>query len=946
MRRYIIILISLIAFNTAASAQIAGQKDTVAVHPWNTVTTYNTSTGKILTATRSDLERRPIGDLRNRLVGMLPGVDITEYGGGIYEAATTDYSNYHAGGSSNKFHVNGFNNLNIFVDDMPMPFNQLLLDPNQVSSITVLTDVLDKSKLGPMASYGAVLIKTNRGEYNTPLKVNINLESGLNFAQKVFPWASGEDYARLNNQMRESAGLDPLFSEEAISAFGQYMTEDIQYPAVNYRDLMLKDAFSTTTLGISASAGSSSIKYCFGLNYLNYGDLFNAGETTDYNKVNLTGSVTTKIGRYIEASAGFMGMLGYRRTPNINWYNYRSVPEVAYPLVLGYVTVSEDTDSDLANKAGQPIYGVSHDFTENYYAKLLEGGRQTTRTRSGMFHANVDIDFSWLLKGLRSRSSILTTSYVLSKIGKSNDYIAYYWDSTQGIQQISSHKGEKQTSRSIASRLTNNMLVFHERLYYDWSGNGHTVHAGASYYQSNSSQSGDTYYQRLQFVEGDASWSYKGRYNLEATAQYAGSHRFKGKARWGFFPTVGASWVVSNEEFLKGNPVLTRLKIYAQAGDIAQTDVFGTPYLYQGIYTNASSTNIEYGPSVYAGTQWFGTQNMTSTKTVLSRYPNSGLTWQRLSQESVGLDIGLFDCVTLSADWFLWKRYDNIADVISNTPAVFGLTATTYGNYESVITTGFNASVGFNKTWGDWGLNAWASASWDNQWYDNLVSDDYLFEYQKLTGSSTYAIRGLRCIGKYRNQKEIDNLPSYVDNTTLQVGDLKYRDMNKDGVIDKNDETIIGYSDAVSFIMNIDAKWKNLDLLIVGTGHAGADFNLAYTSYFTGASGMDNQSQFVIDNVGRTIPRVEYYGVPNNEVTSNYWLRKANWFKIKAVDLGYTIPFREGNRFGISAVRLDIKGANLFTFSGFKYLDLEDLEAGLSRYPFFRTLTFGAKLSF
>lgn len=109
---------------------------------------------------------------------------------------------------------------------------------------------------------------------------------------------------------------------------------------------------------------------------------------------------------------------------------------------------------------------------------------------------------------------------------------------------------------------------------------------------------------------------------------------------------------------------------------------------------------------------------------------------------------------------------------------------------------------------------------------------------------------------------------------------------------------------------------------------------------------MANQSQFVIDNVGRTIPRVEYYGVPNNEVTSSYWLRKANWFKIKAVDLGYTIPLREGNRLGISAVRLDIKGANLFTFSGFKYLDLEDLEAGLSRYPFFRTLTFGAKLSF
>ena len=944
MKRYIIILFSLLAFH-AAYAQTAGQKDTLAAHPWSTSKTYNTSTGKILTAGKAELERRPIGDLRNRLVGMLPGVDITEYGGGVYQAATTDYSSYLAGGSSNKFHVNGFNNLHIFVDDMPIPFNQILLDPNQLESVTVLTDVVDKSKLGPLASYGAILLKTSRGEYNTPLKINVSVESGLNFAQNVFPWADGADYAALNNQMRESEGLDPLYSDEAIAAFGKHDENDILYPAVNYREKMLRSAFSTTNVGFSASAGSANIKYSFGLNYLNYGDMFKADET-DYNKVNLTGSVTTRIGRYIEATAGFMGMLGYRRTPNINWYDYRSVPEVAYPLVLGNVTMSEDTDSDLANMVGQPIYGVSHDFTENYYARLIEGGRQMTRTRSGMFNANVNIDFGWLLKGLKSRTSILTSSYILTKIGKSNDYIAYYWDAENGAKQISNHKGEKQTSRSLGTGLTNNMLIFHERLYYDWERNGHTVNTGLSYYQSNSSQSGDTYYQRMQFAEGDVSWSYKGRYNVEASAQFDGSHRFKGKARWGFFPTVGASWIVSNESFLKGNPVLTRLKLYAQAGDIAQTDVFGTPYLYQGLYSNAASTNIEYGPSVYAGTQWFGTQNMTSTKTVLSRYPNSSLTWQRLSQQSVGLDVGLLGCITLSADMFFWKRYGNIADVISNTPGVFGITATTYDNYESVRTAGFNVSLGFNKAWKDWSVNAWASMSWDNQWYDNLVSDDYLYDYQKLTGSTTYAIRGLRCIGRYRSQKEIDNLPSYVDKETLKVGDLKYWDRNKDGVIDQNDEMIIGYSDPLSFIVNVEAKWKNLSLQIVGTGHAGEDFSLAYSSYFTGAQGMDNQSQFVIDNVGKMIPRVEYYGVPNNEVLSSYWIRKANWFKIKAVDIGYDIPFKEGNRLGISSVRLDLRGGNLITFSGFKYMDLEDTRAGLTRYPLFRTLTFGAKVIF
>lgn len=945
MKRYIIMLSFLLAFQEILVAQPAGQKDTVAVHPWSTVKTYDTSTGKFLSVRREDMERHAIGDLRNRLTGMLPGIDVTELGGGIYEAAVSDYSNYHLSGSTNKFHVNGFNNMNVFVDDMPIPFNQLLLDPNQIESITALTDVLDKAKMGPMASYGALLIKTSRGEYNSPLRVNVNVESGVNFADQVFPWASGADYAALNNKMRLAADLSPVYDSDAIEAFKEYRENDMEYPAVNYKDKMLRNAFSMTSYGIDASAGSSKIKYHFAINGLNYGDLLKA-DVADYNKINISGNVTAKIGQWVEASAGFMGLLSYRRMPNVNWYDYRAVPEVAYPLILGQVVQSEDTDADISNSVGQSIYGVSNDFGTNYYAKLKEGGIQTVRNRSGMFNANIDIDFGWLLKGLKSKTSLLTTSFVQTKIGKSDDYIAYYWSPSSGIGQISPHKGEKQTSRSIGSKLTNNMLILHERLYYDFEKNGHKVYAGVSYYQSSSSQSGDTYLQRLQFFEGDASYSYKGRYNVEISAQYAGSHRFKKGHRWGFFPSAGASWVASNEPFLKGNKVLTLLKIYAQVGDIGQPDLFSEPYLYQANYSNATSTNIEYGPSVNSGSQWFGTQNMQSTKTDVTRYANSDLTWTRLSQQNVGIDIAFLNCIYLSADWFRWNRHGNIADALKNVPEVFGIAATINGNYESTIASGYNASVGFRKQWGDFGLDAWASASWDDQIYDKLVTDDYIYEYQKLTGSSTYSIRGLECIGKYNSRSEIESLPSYVDKSTLKVGDLKYKDQNGDDQIDDNDKVVIGKSNNISFMVNLSASWKNLDIMIVGTGHAGGDFNLAYSTYFTGANGMANQSQFVIDHVGRTLPRVDYYGVPNNDVTSSYWLRKANWFKIQSVDIGYTIPFKKGNILGVKNIRLDIKGSNLLSISSFEYMDPEDTNAGLTRYPFFKAVTFGVKIGF
>ena len=189
-------------------------------------------------------------------------------------------------------------------------------------------------------------------------------------------------------------------------------------------------------------------------------------------------------------------------------------------------------------------------------------------------------------------------------------------------------------------------------------------------------------------------------------------------------------------------------------------------------------------------------------------------------------------------------------------------------------------------------------------------------------------------------------MPSYVEKSDLKVGDLKYKDQNSDGKIDENDKVIIGKSNYLSYMVNISGAWKNLDFMIIGTGHAGGDFNLAYSTYFTGAEGMANQSQFVIDHVGKTLPRVDYYGVPNNSVTSSYWLRKANWFKIQTVDIGYTFSFREGNRVRIRSLRLDVKGSNLLSISNFRYMDPEDINAGLTSYPFFKTVTFGVKAVF
>lgn len=940
MRKYIAILSILLAFQVTLSAQTAGQKDTLSVTPYGEAS-YSTTTGKLLTIDRADLQRHGIGDFRDRLTGMIPGLDVTQVGNGVLAAGSSGYGDYNFGSTSNNFFLNGFSSVRVLVDGIAIPYTQLLLEPNQIESVTVVSDALDKSKYGPIASYGAVLITTRKGEYDSPFRLTVDAQTGVDFIDRLPGFVNGVDYAKMNNMARLSAGMDPLYSDEDIEGYSKGMKYSRFTPCVNYKDLMLNNALSTTTFGIDASAGSRNIKYHIALNGMNYGDIIKASKI-DYNKINVTANVSTKIGRYIEVSAGFMGLLGFRRTPNIGWNNYRSVPEIAYPLILG--KVGGDAESDIATMIDQTIYGVSKTFGTNYYAELMEGGRQTERNRSGFFNVDLDIDFSWLLKGLKSKTYLMTSSFLSTVIGKNNDYIAYYWDKDAGIQEISSHKGVKATSRSRSDYHTSQFLTLSEKLYYDWAGKGHNVHAAATYYQSANTDAANGYTQKLQYILGDFAWSYKGRYNVEATAQYSGSSRYKEGARWGFFPTVGLSWIATNEEFLKDNDVLTNLKVHAQFGQMPSGSLFGTHYLYQSVYGLANG--MAYGPAQNAGLQWFGNKNHTSQSTTISRLANEDLTWERLSQQNVGVDVELFDCVTLSADWFRWRRIGMIDDILSVTPNVFGVTATVYDNYEERLTSGFNLAAGFNRTWGDFTLNAWASATFSDQIQSKLVSDVYLYDYQKKTGTSAYNIRGLECVGKYTSQEDIDTHPNYTARESLKVGDLKYKDQNGDGIIDANDNVVIGNTNPkLRYALNISMSWKNFDLLVVGTGHTGADQSLTFSSYFTGTTGMSNYSAFMKNELGDEFPRLDYYGVENNTVASSFWLRKLNWFKIQTVDLGYTFPL-EGKNKAVKSIRLDIMGNNLLTFTDLDYVDPESPESGLTSYPLFKNVTFGVKLNF
>ena len=913
--------------------------DSLIAFPWEGQKTYCTTTGSALTVSTADLEKRALGDLRNRFTGLVPGFEVTESGGSFLSTSTAAYCNYNFGTGGYNVANKGFTTLKFIVDDVTIPFNQLLLDPNQIESVTILTDILDKVKYGPMASYGAVYVKTKKGGYNTPLRFDFDFEAGANMVDKVPEWVSGAEYATLNNMARTASGYTPLYSDEAVAEYRKYKANDLLYPCVDYRSLMLKNAFDSERFGFSATAGSNTIKYSVALNALHSGDIKADGPTQDYNKLNVSANVTTKIGQWVEASAGFIGLLAYRELGQTNWYDWYNVPEIAFPLSLGNVQ-----SGDLEGAEGRTIYGVSKTWGTNYYAKMLEGGFRQVRNRSGLFTANVNVDLGFLVKGLKSKTMAAASTFLSTTIGKSNDYIAYYWDPTLGGQEISDHKGEVSPHRSTSSTTTSQTLSMYERLYYNWEGAGHKIDAGATYYMYNAVQTGDSERQRQQYFTLDGGWSYRDRYSAEIALEYAGSSRYKGAARWGFFPSVGLAWTVSNEEWMKGARAIDNLKLHAQAGKGAAADVFGTGWLYQGNYNLTSG--MTYGPTTISGAQWFGNLTRTSKYTSLTRNPNEALTWPWIKQVDFGVDLDLLECLHIGASGYYWKSGGQIGDVNSVLPSVFGLAnISVYDNYEEEDTGGWDVNVCYHRNFGDFGLKIGADLySW-KRINSKLISDEYSEEYQKKTGTSTTSIWGLQCLGKYKSEEQIQSEPSYAAKTAIQVGDLMYKDMNGDGNIDTNDRIIIGDSNPkLRYSLNLGLTWKNFDFQVVGTGRFGG--NVSFTNeYFWQGWGDGNYSAFVRDNIGGAYPNLTYTKSTNNFVASSFWLREASWFKVQNVELGYNLNFREKTK-GLRGMRFSVKGENLLTLTNLEYVDPEATGAGVSSYPLFRLVTGGVKFNF
>jgi hypothetical protein len=630
------------------------------------------------------------------------------------------------------------------------------------------------------------------------------------------------------------------------------------------------------------------------------------------------------------------------------------LPAIANPIYAQTQTVEKVpyygvNNSFLTYASGNP-YGVASGNPLGNPIGNLEGqGFYADRGRTGVVNATINYDFGNSIKGLKTSTYFGLNVHNMVRLGKTNDYLAYTPSisaktAKDTIIRSSSHNLSQMTDLYKLMDYYYQQYTLYEALSYNRTFGDHDIQSVLTAYGAKTTVNGiEEPFRQFTYVSSSM-YSYKDKYSLQAVLNYAGSSSFAKDNRYSFFPSFGAAWVISDENFMENVGFLNFLKLRAEAGVIGN-DVFLFPH-YDETRWSQDGSGSAFGP--YSSSQWFGsTQDGSVRRTSLQRTGNSDLTWEKRKEFNAGFDAVMFkNKLSLDLTYWHWVNSGVIAQLSNVIPYTAGLSGgRPYSNFAESKYNSLTADLHYAGNCGALSFVLGANATVVKGIRVKYDEPNYRNEYQVRTGKPTDAIFGQTFIGKFKTNEETTEIRQVYDDILL-AGDLKYKDLNDDKIIDDNDQGMIGHnSPRLYYGLNLSLKLKGFELFVLGNGRAFYDVILNNAYYWNGW-GDYNYSNFVLNNVGGDYPRLTYYKVNNNFVTSDFWMRKADYFKIQNVEFSYTIPAKAVQFLGSRGIKIYVRGANLLTFSGIKDVDPESINSGVTTYPLFKTFTGGVKFNF
>ena len=886
------------------------------------------------------------GQLSSNLAGKLAGVVVMQRSG--------------EPGKSADFWIRGVNTFGennkplILVDGLEREMD--LVDVDDIASLSILKDATATALYGVRGANGIVLITTKRGSEGAA-KVSVKAEFGLTQPVKVPEMANAEQWIDYYNEIS-------TYEEGSIKPIDDYQKQmylsgadpDL-YPNVDWMDTIYKNLAMTGRVNVSASGGNKNVRYYVGGSYYTEGGMFNMADNNNYdaqmnfNRFSFRSNIDINITKSTELGLSLSTQYTNKNQPGgmTDFYAYamRTTP-------ISNPTIYSDGTLAVPPEGGGAV---------NVYNMLNYQGYSKNNRTMAQSLISLTQDFSDIItEGLKVNAKFswdIDSNNSITRKYNPNQYHATGRDDQGNLMfdQIVTGTGYMSLDYVYPKGWTTinfEASATYDRVFAD----DHRVGALFLFNMRSKSMLRPTSYieswpYRNIGIAGRVTYAFRDKYFAEFNFGYNGSENFAPGKRFGFFPSYAVGYMISNESFWEPlRDKINILKIRASYGTIGNDQIGGSRRFAYNTTLETGAYGFNFGTNAPASHT--PPVNGITTKD----YGNPDVTWEEATKADVGIELGLYDMLRIQADYFYEKR-EGIFIQRESQPSVVGTRVQQYVNLGRMRNQGFDMSLEFDK---NINKDLWISAR-GNFTYNRtkkLYDDkpDQIWKYQNKAGFANNQQFGLIAEGLFESEEDIANSPKQ-DFGTVRVGDIKYRDINGDGVVNTFDQVAIGYTTVpeINYGFGVSLGWKGLDVSVFFSGVGHVTRIIGGYNLYGGASSYIRQGQIFADvaknrwslanpDPNAKYPRMSTTRMENNLQQSTYWQRDMSFLRLKNAEIGYTLPKAWTKKAGLSTVRFYLQGVNLLTFSDFDLWDPE-LEADYgNQYPTVRTVTLGVNLNF
>ena len=899
-------------------------------------------TGSITSVKGSSL-KMPSSSLTNAFAGQLAGViSMTRSG---------------EPGSSSEFYIRGISTFGgratplIMLDDVEISTSDLnKIPPETIDSFSILKDASATAIYGSRGANGVMLIKTKSGNANERTKVNVTVEQSFNTPTNFPNFVDGASWMELYNEalLSRTPNASPKYSQDIINATRNRVNPYI-FPDVNWKKQIFKDLAMNQRANVNIQGGGSKATYYMSIQASHDTGLLKSRKTYSWdNNINnwgynfqnnisykLTSSTTVDL----RMNAQIDKHEGGNYSPSDLFGKIQASNPINYPVLFP----KEEGDRHL--RFGSAALTGSN-YRENIYATLLNSYKET---RSNTINTSLKIrqDFDFITKGLSASALVNFKNWSSNSYNQSIEPYLYRvlegsYDKSDQVFDIErlGNSGTDYISQSDISKYSDQTLFIQATIDYNRRFKEHSISAMLLYNQRE--YKNDVLPSRNQGLSGRFMYNFGNRYFAELNFGYTGTERLSKGNRFEFFPAISLGWVLSDESFFDPvDNIITFLKLRGSYGLIGSDETGLGSGAEHFLYVNKVNLSSD-GYGFTTGEDL----NFGKTGPQMLSYAVQNASWEKVKKLNVGLDLELFNNLSLTADYFYDKRYDILLYREAWPESLGYYTAKPWANKGRVDNWGFEFSANYKKSLGrDIQLELRGNFTYTQNKYVDVDDPLYKYPWQSRTGKPLSYIEGYIAEGLFASQDEIDNSP---DQTALgskpMPGDIKYRDITGDGIIDNNDRTMIsdyGGVPRIQYGLGASVQYKKFDFGVFFNGSAKRKIMAGLMNPFGQSD--NNVFQFIKDNrwtQDNPNPKAKYprLGLQSSETQNNshgstYWMRSGNFLRFKMLELGYS--FKYG--------RVYFSGNNLFVFSKFKEWDPE---LSWNSYPLQRVYNIGLQLNF